>query len=137
MPSTTTDHLASALRHQIQRDKSDLLDFASDLIRIGSENPPGAAYSECAELIAARLRQLELEVLTMNPSGVGPCVAGTFGEGGRALYFSGHYDVVPAQDRTQFDPAVRKGNLHGRGAADMKGGCCDGFRSPCAGGGGF
>ena len=59
---------------------------------------------------------------TLNPSGDGPCVAGTYGEGGRALYFSGHYDVVPAQDRSQFEPAVRKGNLHGRGAADMKGG---------------
>jgi acetylornithine deacetylase/succinyl-diaminopimelate desuccinylase-like protein len=49
-------------------------------------------------------------------------VAGTFGEQGRALYFSGHYDVVPAQARSQFEPAVRKGHLHGRGAADMKGG---------------
>jgi len=63
-----------------------------------------------------------VEVRTLNPSGDGPCVAGTYGEGGRALYLSGHYDVVPAQDRSQFEPAVRKGNLHGRGAADMKGG---------------
>ncbi len=98
MPSTTSDRLASAIRRQIQRDKSDLVDLAS------------------------RLRQMGLEVQMMNPSGVGPCVAGTFGEGGRALYFSGHYDVVPAQDRSQFDPAVRKGDLHGRGSADMKGG---------------
>lgn len=58
----------------------------------------------------------------MNPSGDGPCIAATFGEGGRALYFSGHYDVVPAQDQSQFQPVVRKANLHGRGAADMKGG---------------
>src|SRR4051812_26612670 len=57
----------------------------------------------------------------MDPTGEGPCVAGTFGDAGRSLYFSGHYDVVPAQDRFQFEPAVRKANLHGRGAADMKG----------------
>jgi succinyl-diaminopimelate desuccinylase len=49
-------------------------------------------------------------------------VIATFGEGGRALYFSGHYDVVPAQDDSQFRPVVRKANLHGRGASDMKGG---------------
>ncbi|HKG91471.1 MAG TPA: M20/M25/M40 family metallo-hydrolase [Gemmatimonadaceae bacterium] len=63
-----------------------------------------------------------LAVRTVNPSGGGPCVAGTYGDGGRALYFSGHYDVVPAQDQSQFEPVVRKANLHGRGAADMKGG---------------
>lgn len=114
--------LGSAIRKQLERDKSGLVDFASDLIRISSENPPGAAYPECAELIEAHLVQMGLETRTMNPSGVGPCVAGSFGEGGRALYFSGHYDVVPAQERTQFDPLLRKGNLHGRGSADMKGG---------------
>jgi acetylornithine deacetylase/succinyl-diaminopimelate desuccinylase family protein len=122
MPAAHSGAIASEIRRQLQHDKSDLVDFASDLIRIASENPPGAAYSECAELIAARLREMGLEVCTMNPSGVGPCVTGTFGEGGRALYFSGHYDVVPAQDRSQFDPAVRRGDLHGRGSADMKGG---------------
>ena len=57
----------------------------------------------------------------MTPSGA-PIVTGTYGAGGRALYFSGHYDVVPAQSAEQFKPVVRKNNLHGRGSADMKGG---------------
>ena len=122
MPSSQRDHLAAEIRRQIERDESDLVDFASDLMRIGSENPPGVAYPECAELIAARLRTMGLLVQTLNPSGVGPCVTGTFGEGGRALYFSGHYDVVPAQNPSQFAPRVEKTNLHGRGSADMKGG---------------
>jgi acetylornithine deacetylase len=30
--------------------------------------------------------------------------------------------VVPAQSRSQFEPVPRKGNLDGRGTADMKGG---------------
>jgi acetylornithine deacetylase/succinyl-diaminopimelate desuccinylase family protein len=114
--------LAAAIRAQLKRDRAGLIDFAADLIRIPSENPPGQAYRRCARLIAGRLRQLGLSVSTLNPSGVGPCVSASYGEGGRALYFSGHYDVVPAQDRAQFTPAVRKGNLHGRGACDMKGG---------------
>ena len=114
--------LAASVRRHLQRDRTDLVEFASELIRIPSENPPGKRYASCATLIARRLRELGLEVRTLNPSGDGPCVAGTYGEGGRALYLSGHYDVVPAQDRSQFEPAVRKGNLHGRGGADMKGG---------------
>ena len=114
--------LVASVRRRLQRDRADLVELASDLIRIPSENPPGKRYTTCATLIARRLRELGLGVRTLNPSGDGSCVAGTYGEGGRALYFSGHYDVVPAQDRSQFEPAVRKGNLHGRGAADMKGG---------------
>ena len=92
------------------------------MIRIPTENPPGAAYAKCAALIASRLRELGIATRTVKPAGLGPCVVGTFGEGGRALYFSGHYDVVPAQHASQFTPVVRKANLHGRGAADMKGG---------------
>ncbi|MDQ2673786.1 MAG: M20/M25/M40 family metallo-hydrolase, partial [Chloroflexota bacterium] len=114
--------LAAAIRVQLRRGRADLVAFASDLIRIPSENPPGREYSRCASLIARRLRELGLPVRMLNPSGAGPCVSATYGEGGRALYFSGHYDVVPAQDRAQFQPVVRKANLHGRGAADMKGG---------------
>jgi len=114
--------LAASVRRRLQRDRADLVALASELIRVPSENPPGKRYASCATLISRRLRELGFGVRTLNPSGDGPCVVGTYGEGGRALYFSGHYDVVPAQDRSQFEPAVRKGNLHGRGAADMKGG---------------
>ena len=114
--------LAARIRRQLRRDKTDMVDFAASLIRIPTENPPGARYAKCAGLIAARLEDLGLATRTVNPSGSGPCVLGTLGDGARALYFSGHYDVVPAQTESQFNPEVRKANLHGRGAADMKGG---------------
>src|SRR6188474_2273455 len=122
MPRARDRHLAAHIRKQLKRDTADLVDFASELIRIPSENPPGVAYARCASLIARRLRELGLAVRTHDPTGDGTCVTGTFGAEGRALYFSGHYDVVPAQSRGQFEPVVRKRNLHGRGAADMKGG---------------
>ena len=99
-----------------------MLDFAAELIRIPSENPPGKAYPQAARLIARRLRDLGLIVRTVNPSGMASSVLGIFGDSGRALYWSGHYDVVPAQARSQFEPVVSKSNLHGRGSADMKGG---------------
>ena len=119
---TVPRSLVAAIRRQLRRDTADLVDFASELIRVPSENPPGHAYARCAKLIARRLRELGLAVRTVDRSGTAPCVFGSLGDRGRALYFSGHYDVVPAQERAQFEPVVRKGNLHGRGAADMKGG---------------
>src|SRR5262245_11428057 len=122
MPRVDDRHLIAHIRRQLKRDTADMVGLASELIRIPSENPPGKAYSRCAALIARRLRELGLSVRTHDPTGAGPCVTGTFGDGGRALYFSGHYDVVPAQSRAQFEPLVRKRNLHGRGSADMKGG---------------
>lgn len=122
MKPAQAKRLTAAIRQQLKRDRADLVEFASDLIRIPSENPPGRGSARCAAVITTRLRAMGLTVRTLNPSGVGRCISGTFGDGGRALYFSGHYDVVPAQDRSQFLPVVRKGNLHGRGAADMKGG---------------
>ena len=114
--------LAARIRRRLHRETDALVDFAAAMIRIPTENPPGSIYAKCAALIASRMRSLGITTRTIKPSGLGPCVVGTFGEGGRALYFSGHYDVVPAQHRSQFAPMVRKANLHGRGAADMKGG---------------
>ena len=114
--------LTREIQKQLKRRTADLVDFASSLIQIPSENPPGAGYAKCSALIASTLKQLGLTTRTVNPSGVASIVMGTHGEGGRALYFSGHYDVVPAQSAEQFKPVVRKANLHGRGSADMKGG---------------
>jgi len=114
--------LAARIHRQLRRDAADLVDFATAMMRIPTENPPGTSYAKCAALIASRLRQLGLTTRLIDPSGSGPSVVGTFGEGKRVLYFSGHYDVVPAQHRTQFTPVVRNANLHGRGSADMKGG---------------
>jgi acetylornithine deacetylase/succinyl-diaminopimelate desuccinylase family protein len=122
LPPKHANELTGRVHRQLARDAADLVAFASELIAIPSENPPGTHYSRCGNRIARRLRELDLDVRTLNPTGQGPCVIGSFGSGGRALYFSGHYDVVPAQDREQFKPVVRKSNLHGRGSADMKGG---------------
>jgi acetylornithine deacetylase/succinyl-diaminopimelate desuccinylase-like protein len=41
---------------------------------------------------------------------------------GETVYFHGHFDVVPAQSRRQFEPRRENGRIIGRGSADMKGG---------------
>jgi acetylornithine deacetylase/succinyl-diaminopimelate desuccinylase-like protein len=49
-------------------------------------------------------------------------VLATAGAGRRTLFFTGHYDVVPAQSRDQFQPRVDGADLFGRGSSDMKSG---------------
>jgi acetylornithine deacetylase/succinyl-diaminopimelate desuccinylase-like protein len=49
-------------------------------------------------------------------------VRGTVGDGDALVYYHGHFDVVPAQSPSQFEPLRRDGRIVGRGTADMKGG---------------
>jgi len=60
--------LAARIRRRLTRDRADLVAFASELIAIPSENPPGDHYPRCANVIARWLRDLGLKVRAMNPS---------------------------------------------------------------------
>ncbi len=95
-----------------------MIALTRDLVAIPSENPPGNCYPETVELLVRRLRELGFEDTRIE----GDCVLSFVGEGTRTLYFSGHYDVVPAQSRSQFEPEVKGANLFGRGSSDMKSG---------------
>jgi succinyl-diaminopimelate desuccinylase len=98
--------------------KARMLDGLSALIRIPTENPPGNYYRECQEELLRQLQELGLEAEPIGSA----CVQSTFGSDGPAVYFHGHYDVVPASDVQQFTPAIRNMYIFGRGSADMKGG---------------
>jgi acetylornithine deacetylase/succinyl-diaminopimelate desuccinylase family protein len=95
-----------------------MLELTERLIRIPSENPPGNRYEECISTLIEELNKLGFE----NVRREGACVLASTGTGPRTLYFSGHYDVVPAQRRDQFQPRVAGENLFGRGSSDMKSG---------------
>jgi len=95
-----------------------MVGWTQKLVTIPSENPPGNHYGETAAEIVHHLKELGFtETRT-----VGDCVLSFVGEGDRTLYFGGHYDVVLAQDATQFEPYVKGANLFGRGSSDMKSG---------------
>ncbi len=101
----------------------------AELVAIPTENPPGKNYRACANLLENRLRQcgLECERLEAGDSKEATsdspvCLMATYGRGERVLYFHGHYDVVPAQSREQFQPFRKDHFLFGRGSCDMKGG---------------
>src|SRR5919109_1166209 len=99
--------------------------FARELIAIPTENPPGAAYDECVDRIRVELDALRInhEVIdTGNDETSRHTILAEVGDHGPLLYLHGHYDVVPAFDRAQFEPRVEDGCVVGRGASDMKGG---------------
>ena len=95
-----------------------MLDLTQRLIAIPSENPPGNRYEDCVRILLEELRELGFDEVRRE----GACVLAWAGSGVRTLYFSGHYDVVPAQSREQFQPRIEGANLFGRGSSDMKSG---------------
>ena len=123
MNFTALDACARSLR-------TEMIDFTRELVAIASENPPGRAYPHCVRAIRSQLRALDLpcEVVKYRPakgtqdeSGAA-VVMSSVGAGRRALYFSGHYDVVPVTTVGQCTPVLKGKTLFGRGAADMKSG---------------
>ena len=109
-------NLSGRLRERIS--ESRLLDFTKRLVAIPSENPPGSRYEECIGVLLEELTSLGFDDVRRE----GACVLASAGNGSRTLYFSGHYDVVPAQSQEQFQPHVEGANLFGRGSSDMKSG---------------
>jgi succinyl-diaminopimelate desuccinylase len=95
-----------------------MIEFTRELVAIPTENPPGNNYARAREII---LRQMD--ALGFRDTRVeGECVLSFVGTGERTVYFSGHYDVVPAQSTLQFEPVLKGANLFGRGSSDMKSG---------------
>ena len=101
----------------------------AELVAIPTENPPGKTYRACADLLENRLRRVGLECERLEAgdskeatSDSPVCLLANYGRGERVFYFHGHYDVVPAQSREQFQPFRKDHFLFGRGSCDMKGG---------------
>jgi succinyl-diaminopimelate desuccinylase len=106
------------LTKAIREHREAMVEWTEQLVAIPTENPPGACYPQVMQLIRSQLEKLGFHDTHVE----GDCVLSYTGEGERTLYFSGHYDVVPAQDRGQFEPARKGANLFGRGSSDMKSG---------------
>jgi succinyl-diaminopimelate desuccinylase len=105
----------------------DMAALVEELVRVPTENPPGRELGRCALVLREALERMDFapELIELEPAGSleGPAVVrGTVGRGTQLVYYHGHFDVVPAQSRTQFEPQRREGKIVGRGTADMKGG---------------
>jgi acetylornithine deacetylase/succinyl-diaminopimelate desuccinylase family protein len=117
-PGKPMNSAQAELLSAVEGFRSPMVALTQELVSIRTENPPGNCYGEAAELILHHLQQLGLNDTEVH----GDCVVGFAGSGENTLYFSGHYDVVPAQNPTQFEPQIKGENLFGRGSSDMKSG---------------
>jgi succinyl-diaminopimelate desuccinylase len=118
-----------ALQSWLGQREDEMAALVAELVAIPTENPPGKNYRACADLLESRVRGFGLECERLEPGepkkGTGDssvCLLANYGRGERVLYFHGHYDVVPAQSREQFQPLRKDHFLFGRGSCDMKGG---------------
>jgi len=120
---------------RIEDKRDDLVALTRDLIRIPTVNPPGDAYTPCAEFIGDRLKGRGFAIEYLRAQGtigdsdryprtnVVARIEG--GRPGRCVHFNSHIDVVEAGKGWTVDPfggEVRDGKVYGRGACDMKGG---------------
>ena len=118
---------ADAVRAWLEPRAEEMAALLEELIAIDSENPPGRALGRCGRRLRDAMDGLglapEFIALPSSRELEEPCIVrGTAGTGAPTVYFHGHFDVVPAQSRTQFRPRRVHGRIVGRGAADMKGG---------------
>ncbi|MCB1154980.1 M20/M25/M40 family metallo-hydrolase, partial [bacterium] len=123
------------LFRRVEDRAGDLVDLTRDLIRIPTINPPGDAYTPCAEFVGRRLAARGFQVRYVRAEGsIGDSdryprtnvVARIEGRGpGPCVHFNSHIDVVAAGAGWTVDPfggEVRDGKVYGRGSCDMKGG---------------
>lgn len=120
---------------EVDAAEDELVELTRALVRIPTVNPPGAHYADCAELLASRLRAMDMSVQLLtaedhpdhNAKHPRVNVLGRLqGQSPRpCLHLNGHIDVVPAGTGWSVDPfagVVQDRKIFGRGTADMKAG---------------
>lgn len=114
---------------EIDATSDELLQLASELIQIPSENPSGDC-TEVANFVAKWLTDRGIECQIMD-AGNGRLNVISHRDGtdttARHLVLAGHHDVVPVGDESRWDfppfaGDIVDGYLRGRGASDMKAG---------------
>jgi len=107
---------------------SELERLTSDLVAIESVNPDlvasGSGEANIGRFVADWLTDAGLEVEIVEPIKGRPSVVGVVrgSGGGRSLMLNAHMDTVGAGGmKDPFQPVIKAGRIHGRGAYDMKG----------------
>ncbi len=112
----------------IKEDEKKLIGFYQEMVRAKSPNPPGDTR-EVMSLVSDLLNNDGLAFDEITAKEHLPNLVASFDGGteGRHLVLNGHVDVFPvgneqAWNRDPWSGDIADGVIHGRGAADMKGG---------------
>ncbi|MCL7383405.1 MAG: M20 family metallopeptidase [Thaumarchaeota archaeon] len=104
-----------------------IVELASKLIRINSENPPGREF-DAASFVADELAKIGMKTVIDKFEDSRANVVGVYGEENQhpSIMLNTHLDTVPAGDREKwsfppFSGEVRENRICGRGAVDAKG----------------
>src|ERR1700691_3677142 len=119
------------LNEYIERKHNEHLTDLYEFLRIPSISAQAERKRDverAAQWVADRLRRVGLEAVEIVPTKMHPIVYGQSlqAPGKPTVLFYGHYDVQPPEPlelwtSPPFEPAIRDGNLFGRGTADDKG----------------
>jgi acetylornithine deacetylase/succinyl-diaminopimelate desuccinylase-like protein len=105
-----------ALIDAIDAHRDVMRDLLTALVSIPTENPPATTYGPCVDLLESTLGDLGLrcERIDIPSPADAPrtAIRAWVGDEGPALYFHGHYDVVPAMSRDQFHPRIEGDSLN-------------------------
>jgi succinyl-diaminopimelate desuccinylase len=120
-------HRGSEVQAWLDERADEMAALLDTLVRVRTENPPGRELGRCAAVLRDAVEGLGFaaELIEIAPTArleEPAIVRGSVGDGERLVYYHGHFDVVPAQSPSQFEPQRRDGKIVGRGTADMKGG---------------
>ncbi|MCG8270733.1 acetylornithine deacetylase/succinyl-diaminopimelate desuccinylase family protein [Aquamicrobium sp. NLF2-7] len=123
------------LLEAVEARREEVTALTRELIRFPTVNPPGEAYTPCAEFIGDYLKRHGFGVEYIRGEGAPGdtdryprtnVIARFDGRvRGPTVHFNSHIDVVEAGDGWTVDPfdgVVKDGRVYGRGACDMKGG---------------
>jgi succinyl-diaminopimelate desuccinylase len=125
MPERSAERTArsGAVLSWLREREEKMAALVTELVAIPTENPPGKNYRACADFLEKTVRRAGLDCVRFatrsssdNRDDAPECLLATYGSGERAFYFHGHYDVVPAQSREQFQPLRKDHFLFGRGS---------------------
>lgn len=124
-----TAAVREAFVERVERSRERLTALCQDLVRIGSENPPGDT-GPLADAIAARLAEapgIICERIVGQAPAVNLVARLKGGRPGRRLVFNGHLDTFPVGDAARWTVpplagVIRDGRMYGRGVSDMKAG---------------
>jgi len=109
----------SNIKSAIKELRSDLIEFARDLVRTKSYS---GYEKEIIHLIEKKMKLLDYDEVTLDSMGN---LVGRIGNGKKVLMFDSHVDTVAVNNVSEWahDPfagVIENGRLHGRGSVDMK-----------------